>query len=78
VGGDAVLEGEMLGEPVLMGDSEAFGVGPGIGSGQGGGQCDEDDFAEVVIQSPIEPEVGHFFNVLVNTGGDAREHGRPP
>ena len=62
VGGDAVLEGEMFGEPVLVGDSEAFDVGPGIGPGQGGGQRDEDDFAEVVIPASIEPGVGNIFS----------------
>ena len=78
VGGDAVFEGEMFGEPVLMGGSEAFDVGPGIGICQGGGQRDEHQFAEVVVQPPVESGIGNFFKMIVNDGSEGGEHDEPP
>jgi len=64
----------MFGEPVLVGGSEAFDIGPGISPGQGGGEGDEHHLAEVVVQPPVESGVGNFFKMFVNDGGDGREH----
>jgi hypothetical protein len=71
---DAFFKRQKLAEPIQLAPTELRDVDPRVAIADRAAESYEDHFDERIVLSPIDPGIGNFFKVFVDSTNECQGH----